>query len=56
MASFDEAFKLPLSEKLMMDVEKSSINVFARGSYVSINDVTEKPKINPVSDLRMYNK
>ena len=55
MASFDEAFKFPLTDKLMMDKEKTKINVFARGSYVSINAETYKGK-NDVSDLSMYNK
>ena len=55
MASFDEAFNFPLTNKLMLDKEKSNTNVFARGSYVTINAETYKEK-NSVSELSMYNR
>lgn len=54
MASFNEAFNFPLTDKLVIDKEKTSTNVFARGSYISLNAETYKSK-NTTSELAMYN-
>ena len=54
MASFDEAFKFPLTQKIMTDNEHSEMNVFARGSYVPLRAAPYKSK-TVISQLKMYN-
>jgi hypothetical protein len=57
MASLDEAFVFPLTNKTVADKEQSIINIPGRGSYVPLpqNTDTYKPKKNNISDLKMYN-
>jgi len=56
MASLDEAFLFPLTNKSVADIEKNQLNVPLRGSYASLpeNTNTYKPKAQ-ISDLQMYN-
>jgi hypothetical protein len=57
MASLDEAFVFPLTNKTVNDEEKSPVNIPGRGSYLPLpkNTDTYKPKKNAISDLKMYN-
>lgn len=56
MASLDEAFVFPLTNKSVADIEKNQLNIPLRGSYASLpkDTNTYKPKAQ-TSDLQMYN-
>lgn len=55
MASLDEAFTFPLTDTVVNDIEKSSLNEYARGSYIKNAKNTYKDREKSVSDLKMYN-
>jgi predicted RNA-binding protein YlxR (DUF448 family) len=56
MASLNEAFSFPLTQKIVEDIENTQTNIPGRGSYVSLSKETNTYKQNSSeSDLKMYN-